>query len=222
MKTVFLGWMIFAAGLSAAAVLAQTPGGEPALPPALDLPPVASPQGPDGGIAVPAPAPPQATSQPSPVATQVDRSAEIAALRETFETLRERDTRNTALRQPASSETLARIDEISSRIAAGDATARLAEWRAQNLGILAGAMTAQGAAALPEGIPAGTRPDIALAVLDAQATLYSRPSAEPDSVIRVLEARTTMLRVAETGAFTLVWSAGDGFAFVLSQFREVF
>lgn len=222
MKIVFFGWLTVATGLCAAAALAQTSGGAPAMPPDLDLPPFASPPGPGGGIAMPAPNAPPATPQPLPMATEAERSAEIAALRETFEILRDRDARDAALRQAASPETLARIDDISSRITAGDAAARLAEWRAQNLGVLAGAMTAQGAAALPESTPAGTRPDIALAVLDAQATLYSRPSAETGSVIRVLEARTTMLRVAETGAFTLVWSARDGFVFVLSQFRVVF
>ena len=59
-------------------------------------------------------------------------------------------------------------------------------------------------------------------MIEGQTTLYAEPKTDAQSVVRTVDARTTMLRVAEIGAFTFVWSAQDGFAFVLNQFRQVF
>ena len=221
MKAIQLVLMIVATWLLAIPVAAQQSADSTGLPP-LGLPPVSNPE-PVNVPSVGTPsAPPEATSETLPRVDDQDRQADIAALWATFENLRQRDAANTMRRQPASPQTLAGIEEMSTRIASADADFQLADWRAQNLEILARAMGAQTISDLPTGVPPGTGPDIALAVLEAQATLYSQPAPEPDMVIRVLDTRTTMLRVAETGAFTLVWSIDDGFAFVLSQFREVF
>lgn len=147
---------------------------------------------------------------------------ELIALRDTFEKLKQRQAQNMALRQAASAQTSAQIESISAAIVANEGNQQIARWRTQNLTILSQAFVLSASAALPAGIPAGTQPDIALAVIDAQTTLYSQPMTDAQTVIRTIAARETMLRVAELGAFTLVWSPQDEFAFVLSQFREVY
>lgn len=227
MTAIRYGWIIVVGGLCAASALAQTAQEGTAVPP-LDLPPViTTPAAPPAAVLPPPPGPSTAIALPPgieglPMASEPGRSARIAALRETFETLSNRDALNTALRQPVSPETLARIEDVAGWISAAEAGSQMEDWRTQTLEFFAQALGGQAVADLPAGIPAGTRPEIALAVLEAQATLYSQPAAEADKVIRVLDARSTMLRVAETGAFTLVWSVDDGFVFVLSPFREVF
>ena len=170
------------------------------------------------------PATPPAVSEllppPSPAASAVTPE-EVAALRASFEDLKARAALDAARRQPVTTETMADIDELSAAIAANEGQQQITAWKAQNLAILADQLAAA-PAALPSGVPPGTVPQIALAVIAAQTTLYAQPVTDAAGVIRTVADRTTMLRVAEAGAFTLVWAPQDGFAFVLNQFREVF
>lgn len=193
--------------LQAGAGLAQT---ETALPP-----PAGSLQPPP--IVEPAPSPAEITV-PTPPAQAVD----LAALRARFEDLRQRQAQDTALRQPASAQTLAQIESTSAAIVELEAGQQLTSWRAQTFAVLAQSFQATAPHVLPAGIAPGTQPDIALAVIDAQAMLYAQPLTDAEMVIRSVPERTTMLRIAESNPFTLVWSAGDGFALVLSQFRQVY
>ncbi|WP_333713898.1 hypothetical protein [Yoonia sp.] len=147
---------------------------------------------------------------------------DLAALRARFEDLRQRQAQDTALRQPASAQTLAQIESTAAAIAELEAGQQLTSWRAQTFAVLAQSFQAAVPHALPAGIAPGAQPDIALAVVDAQATLYAQPVTDAEMVVRSVTDRTTMLRIAESGPFSLVWSAGDGFAFVLSQFRQVY
>jgi hypothetical protein len=158
-----------------------------------------------------------------PVVPDVAPTAdELIALRDTFENLKQRRAQNMALRQAASAQTSAQIENISAAIVANEGNQQIARWRTQNLSILSQAFVLSAPATLHAGILAGTQPDIALAVIDAQTTLYSQPMTDTQTVVRTIDARETMLRVAELGALTLVWSPQDKFAFVLSQFREVY
>ncbi|KQI70746.1 hypothetical protein AN191_16330 [Loktanella sp. 5RATIMAR09] len=152
----------------------------------------------------------------------VPTGEELIALRDRFENLKQRQAENMALRQAASAQTSAQIESINAAIVANEGKQQIARWRTQNLEILSQAFVLGASDTLPAGIPAGTEPSVALAVIDAQTTLYSQPMTDAQTVIRTIGARETMLRVAELGAFTLVWSPQDEFAFVLSQFREVY
>jgi hypothetical protein len=147
---------------------------------------------------------------------------DISEMRSRFEDLQRRDVALQALRAPASPETLAEISRLDEETAHIDAELTLTTWRAQNLTILAQALATSPEVTLPASIVAGVTPKIALAVIRAQNTLYSEPRADAAAVIRTLDTVTTMLRVAETGSFTLVWSPQDRFAFVLSTVREVY
>ncbi|MCF2872054.1 hypothetical protein L0664_13345 [Octadecabacter sp. G9-8] len=148
--------------------------------------------------------------------------AVVADLRARFEDLKQRDIRDGVLRGQASAETTQQIESVNAAIVENEGQLRIANWKATNLEGLAAAFASNGGQPLPPGLAAGTQPQIGLALIDAQATLYAQPITDPQLVLRTLSARTTMLRVAETGAFTLVWAPQDGFAFVLSQFRQVF
>ena len=178
-----------------------------------DLPPPPAPATPSAGSELPAP-----PVDAAPVVT----AQEVAALRARFEALKSRAAQDAALRKPASAETLSAIDSLTATIAANDGQRQIVAWKAQNLAILSDQLAAAAPAALPTGVPPGTAPQIALAVIAAQTTLYAQPVTDAAGVLRTVADRTTMLRVAEAGAFTLVWAPQDGFAFVLSQFREVF
>lgn len=193
--------------LQAGAGLAQT---ETALPPpglSLQPPPTV----------MPAPLPADVTAPTPPV-----QAVDLAALRARFEDLKLRQAQDTALRLPASAQTLSEIESTVAAIAELEASQQMTSWRAQTFAVLAQSFQAAAPHALPAGIAPGTQADIALAVIDAQATLYAEPVTDAAMVVRSVPDRTTMLRIAESGPLTLVWSVGDGFAFVLSQFRQVF
>lgn len=172
------------------------------------------------------PPPPAVESVPLPGEVMVPappvQAIDLVALRARFEDLRERRDRDIALRQPASAQTLSQIESTSAAIAAIEAGDQLAIWRAQTLAVLAQSFQAASPHVLPAGIAPGTQADIALAVIDAQATLYAQPLTDAGMVVRSVPELTTMLRIAESGPFTLVWSVGDGFTFVLSPFRQVY
>jgi hypothetical protein len=150
------------------------------------------------------------------------RDARIAALRARFEDLQQRDARLQALTMPAAPQTLAQVNQLEEEIAIVEAGLPLLTWKAENLAALAQALSERPEGALPASVVPGITPEIALAVIRAQTTLYAEPRTEAETVIRTLDTVTTMLRVAEVGPFTLVWSPQDRFAFVLSQFREVY
>jgi len=157
-----------------------------------------------------------------PVTEPVARDARIAALRANFEDLKCRDAELQALRATASAETEAEVQRLKEAITAAGADLPILTWKSGNLRILAQGLGTSPVGALPAGLPAGTTPEIALAVVQGQTTLYAEPRTEAVAVIRILDTVTTMLRVAEVGAFTLVWSPRDQFGFVLRQFREVY
>lgn len=190
------------------------------LPPAVEtVPPETAASPPD---VAPAPATDQAAAPTQPPLATADRSAEIAALRAAFEALKQREAADAAQRQPASEETLARIAEAETALAATDVRRRQLGWKAQNLERMANVLAAQPPGALPSTLPTGLKTEIALAVIDGDTTLYAAPATEAQQVIRTLDKPTTMLRIAETGAFTLLWWPLDGFAFALTQFRKVY
>lgn len=151
-----------------------------------------------------------------------DPAAAIEDLRAQFTDLDSRRERIAALHAPADPATMERIASVEADIAAAEGPHATAVWRAQTFEYFATAIAARPALVLPGGVPPGTRPDIALAYVDAQTTLYSQPDSSAETALRTLEAPTTVLRIAELGAFTLIWSAQDDFAFVLSQFRKVY
>lgn len=206
------------------AVVAPVPAPEPASKsvaesaPAPALLPEALPLADPLPAATAAPAPSMVASAPE----VSDRSTEVVSLRARFDELKAQHAEILAGAAPASAETEARIAEAEARNEANEAAVAMAQWKAQNLKILGDSMANLDRGPLPDGVPPGTVPDIALAVLEAQATLYSRPETNAQTVIRTLAVPTTMLRVAEVGAYTLVWSSQDKFAFVLSQFRKVY
>lgn len=201
--------LLLVAMLTAGVAMAQDTAEGLALPDAvLEAPVIAD---------VPVPsvvAPPVVTAQPDQMV--------VADLRARFEDLKARDARDGALREQASADTTQQIESVNTAIVANEGQLRIANWKASNLEGLAAAFASSGVQALPPGLAAGTQPQIGLALIDEQATLYAQPITDPQLVLRTLGERTTMLRVAETGAFTLVWGPQDGFAFVLSQFRQVF
>lgn len=196
-------WLAVLLIVQASSTMAQTD----TLPPP-PLPEVSVP-------AVPAPGLPAA----APVSLD---SADVAALRARFEDLKQRQARDAALREAASEQTLLQIENTLAAMAENEASEQIAAWRAQTFAILAQAFQETAPHVLPAGIAPGTQPDIALAVIDAQATLYAQPVSDAQMVVRSVPDRTTMLRIAESGPFSMVWSAGDGFTFVLSQFRQVY
>ncbi len=156
------------------------------------------------------------------IGDEAARDARIAAMRARFEDLRRRDLQLQALGAPSAPETLAEVMRLDEQIALTEAELPLMMWKAENLRILASALSERPEGALPVHVGPGIAPDIALAVIRAQTTLYAAPQTDAASVMRTLETVTTMLRVAEIGPFTLVWSPQDRFAYVLSQFREVY
>lgn len=211
-------WFILLAGLGVGMASAQTDTN------VLGLPDVT--EGDPAGVSE-EPALPDTTAQtvdtmPLPMADPQDQTAEVRALRATFEALKQRDAQNMALRQAASKQTLDEIERLGAAIDANRPRSQTATWKAKNLATLQQAFASRAPGALPPGIPAGTEPDIALAVIAAQTTLYSQPMTDAQMVIRTVDTRTTMLRVAEISPYSLVWSSQDGFAFVLSQFRQVY
>ena len=164
----------------------------------------------------------EAPASPDAVPAPVDHTGDVAALRARFEALKQRDASDRALRAPASEESLARLAAAEQALAAADASRRQYRWKAESLALLAGALTAQPPQAWPEALPAGVAPDIALAVVDAQTVLYRAPRTASGEVIRTVEKPTTMLRIADTGAFSLLWSPADGLAFALTKFRKIY
>ena len=162
------------------------------------------------------------TPPPAPAVPVASDQPDIAALRARFEDLKARQAELDAQGQPASSQILAQIEETRAAIAQNEVRLRVENWRAENLAGLAGAFATSGPVALPSGVPAGTEPQIGLALIAPQTTLYSQPATDAQTVLRMLEARTTMLLIAEVGPFSMVWSLQNGMAFVLSQFREVY
>lgn len=158
----------------------------------------------------------------APAPTPAPDPAVVAALRAQFEALKLREAHNTALRQAASQDTLSQIATIEQTITANENQQQLIAWKAESLTALSAALAAEPAVSLPVGLPDGVTPDIALAYVQAQTTLYAQPKVSADLTIRTLDTATTVLRIAETGAFTLIWSPTDKFAFVLSQSRTVY
>lgn len=164
------------------------------------------------------PAPGNAAPEPSPAADP----AVVAALRAQFEAVKLREAQNTALRQTASQDTLSQIATVEQTITANESQQQLVAWKAESLTALSTALAAEPTLSLPDGLPDGVTPDIALAYVQAQTTLYAQPKVSAELTIRTIDTATTVLRIAETGAFTLIWSPTDKFAFVLSQSRTVY
>lgn len=184
--------------------------------PAVTPPVVAAPVVPAPTIAPPAP------EIAAPVPTPAADPAVVAALRAQFEALKLRDAQNTALRQMASQDTLSQIATVEQTISANESQQQLAAWKAESFSALSAALAAEPTLSLPDGLPDGVTPDIALAYVQAQTTLYAQPKVSAELTIRTIDTATTVLRIAETGAFTLIWSVTDKFAFVLSQSRTVY
>lgn len=180
-------------------------------PPVISAPVVPAPT-----IAPPAPA------IAAPALTPAADPAVVATLRTQFEALKQREAQNTALRQTASQDTLSQIAAVEQTITANESQQQLAAWKAESLTALSTALAAEPTPGLPDGLPDGVMPDIALAYVQAQTTLYAQPKVSAELTIRTIDTATTVLRIAETGAFTLIWSPTDKFAFVLSQSRTVY
>lgn len=240
-----IGWIVLILALCAKTATAQTDPNGPAKPLGQEVPspPAAVAANTDLDLTLPSATQPNATlpnatfvepaatveagpADPAlpevlPLPVGEDQTAQVAALRAAFEALRQREAAHAALRQPAAEQTLAELQQVEAAIAANAAALEIETWKAQNLPIFAQSFAA-GPRVLPEGIPPGTEPDLALAVIAAQTTLYAQPDPTAQNTLRTVETRVAALRVAELGAFTLVWSSQDGFAFVLSQYRQVY
>lgn len=196
------------------------------VPPVVEPPVVVAPVVTPPVVAVPVvPAPiniPPAPGNAAPAPTPAADPAVVAALRARFEALKQREAQNTALRQTASQDTLAQIATVEQTITANESQQQLVAWKAESLTTLSAALAAEPTLGLPDGLPDGVTPDIALAYVQEQTTLYAQPKVSAELTIRTIDTATTVLRIAETGAFTLIWSATDKFAFVLSQSRTVY
>ncbi|MDV4169259.1 hypothetical protein [Rhodovulum sp. FJ3] len=196
------------------------------VPPVVEAPVVIAPVVTPPVVAVPVvpapinipPAPGNAAPAPSPAADP----AVVAALRAQFEALKLREAQNTAMRQTASQDTLSQIATVEQTITANESQQQLIAWKAESLTALSAELAAEPTLGLPDGLPDGVTPDIALAYVQAQTTLYAQPKVSAELTIRTIDTATTVLRIAETGAFTLIWSPTDKFAFVLSQSRTVY
>lgn len=190
-------------------------------PPVVAAPIVTAPVVTAPVVSAPTIAPP-ASEIVAPAPTPTADPATVAALRAQFEALKLREAQNTALRQAASQDTLSQIATVEQTITANENQQQLIAWKAESLTALSAALAAEPALSLPDGLPDGVTPDIALAYVQEQTTLYAQPKVSADLTIRTLDTATTVLRIAETGAFTLIWSPTDKFAFVLSQSRTVY
>lgn len=160
--------------------------------------------------------PPATTSQ-----EEADRAERIAALRAEFEVLKQRAATDAALRQPVTEQTLRELAAVEATIAEIGESAQIDAWKAQTLEFFVEAFAAE-SRVLPEGIPPGVQPEPAVVVIDTQTTLYAQPAASADMVMRTLLERTSALRVAEVGSYSLIWSSEDDFAFVLTQYLQVY
>lgn len=146
---------------------------------------------------------------------------EIAALQAEYAELRRREADTTMLMQPASNNTLREIDTVSSDLRALVDNQRLTAWVAEAMAFFRDAMAAA-PLSLPADTPLGLRADPAVAILKSDTPLYSSPTRKASTFLNTVTDRTTVLRVAEAGATALVWTQNTGFAFVATQYIEVY
>lgn len=201
--------------MGAVQVAAQTAGVAPAAAP------VPAPVAP-----APAPAPaaapeaaPEAVAQPHVNAGPTPE--EIAALREEYETLRQREAAVSAAAQPATAQTMAELDAVRARIGTLEATQPLETWKQNTLAFFMEQMR-QAPPALPPGVPPDLKIEPGVVQLADNTVLYSSPDPALGIALKSSVGPTPVLRIAKHGPMMMIWTADVGFAYVVSQFVEVF
>lgn len=209
--------------MGAVPVAAQTAGAAPAAAPAPA--PVAATPAP---AAAPAPAPtpsaapaaaPAAVAQPPVNAGPTPE--EIAALREEYETLRQREAAVSTAAQPATAQTMAELDAVRTRMESLEATLPLETWKQSTLAFFMEQMR-QAPPALPTGVPPDLKIEPGVVQLADNTVLYSAPDPAQGTALKSSVGPTPVLRIAKHGPMMMIWTADVGFAYVVSQFVEVF
>lgn len=174
----------------------------------------------------PAPAPaaapeaaPEAVEQPHVNAGPTPE--EIAALREEYETLRQREAAVSAAAQPATAQTMAELDAVRARIGTLEATQPLETWKQNTLAFFMEQMR-QAPPALPPGVPPDLKIEPGVVQLADNTVMYSSPDPALGIALKSSVGPTPVLRIAKHGPMMMIWTADVGFAYVVSQFVEVF
>lgn len=203
--------------MGAVPVAAQTAGAAPAAAP-VPAPAAATP----APTAAPAPAPaatPAAVMQPPVNAGPTPE--EIAALREEYETLRQREAAVSTAAQPATAQTIAELDAVRARIVSLEAKQPLETWKQNTLAFFMEQMR-QAPPALPPGVPPDLKIEPGVVQLADNTVLYSAPDPAQGTALKSSVDPTPVLRIAKHGPMMMIWTADVGFAYVVSQFVEVF
>jgi hypothetical protein len=199
--------------MGAVPVAAQTAGAAPAAAPA-PAPAAAAP----APSAAPAAAP-AAVAQPTVNAGPTPE--EIAALREEYETLRQREAAVSTAAQPATAQTMAELEAVRARMESLEATMPLETWKQSTLAFFMEQMR-QAPPALPTGVPPDLKIEPRVVQLADNTVLYSAPDPAQGTALKSSVGPTPVLRIAKHGPMMMIWTADVGFAYVVSQFVEVF
>ena len=146
---------------------------------------------------------------------------EIALLREKYTELRQRESAVLSDTQPASPKTSAELDAVRARIGALESARPLAVWKHDTLIYFLKQMR-KAPLNLPPSIPPGLEIDPAVVQLKGNTGLYSAPNLSEETVLETSTGPTPVLRIANHGPMMMIWTPGVGFAYVVSQFVEVF
>ena len=146
---------------------------------------------------------------------------EVALLWEDYTALREREAAVLSDSQPAAPQTSAELAAVRTRIIALEGAYPLATWKHNTLIYFLEQMRIA-PLDLPPSVPPDMEIDPAVVQLKSNTSLYSAPDPSQETVLSTSTGPTPVLRIASHGPMMMIWTPSVGFAYVVSQFVEVF
>lgn len=146
---------------------------------------------------------------------------EIAALRTLYVNLQAREAAAKSLLEAATPQTLGALEAARSRIAELEEVQPLEDWKTNTLAYYEAAMQDR-SLVLPQGLQAGLQLDPVAAQVPAQTVIYGSTNLSAGEALMTTQGPTPVLRVADTGPVTLVWTPDTGFGFAVTKFVEVY
>jgi hypothetical protein len=182
---------------------------------------------------------PLATLHSAPVATTAPKTAfsavhqknqgdentkEIAAMRLEYEALKQREQNVLSAMQEVTPQTTDQLLSVRARIEELEGSEPLDEWKNNSLNYFLNELETASLKGiiLPEGVPQDLSLDPDVVQLADKTVLYSTPNIMQGIQLSAAEGNTPALRISNSGAMMMIWIPKNGFAFVLSQFVEVF
>lgn len=173
-----------------------------------------------------APAPSTAPADQIPTAPTVapgdtgPTAEEVARLRQDYDALKQREAAAALLSASVTAATQTKLTTAKARRQTLEASLPLEDWRATTLQYFLSQIGSvkQVPPEVPPGLVIAPEP----AQVAAGTAMYRGPEPTPTTVVTTTAAPTPVLYLADAGLSSLIWTPEHSFAFVVTQFVEVF